>query len=159
MKLSFKTLAIVMVTGIVLLAGAANASVSPYSKFDRRDTSESTQKDNKKRDKENIQKNEQAEITAFRVLLMPLKNAEAVRMFVEKEKGKRLSVRLKSPDGYPLIHFLTDKKPSSVYRKFNFLEAPEGVYTFEISDGKQTLVKKIILERTRSEVKSKLAVE
>lgn len=157
MKFSFKALAIALVTGIVLLTNTADASVGPYVKFSHAESiADHNQKSDRKRDREN---NDKKDVDSFRVLLIPQKNGEAVRMFLEKEVGKRLTIRLKSPDGYPLIHFLTDKKPVSIYRKFNFIEAQEGVYTFEVSDGKQTISKKIVLQRTKAEVQTRLAVE
>ena len=161
MKLSFKPLAIALVAGTVLLANTASATgpskAGPYATFFRADsTGDDNQKDDKKRDKDN---NNEKDIKSFRLLLQPMKNAEGIRMFLEKEKGKRLTVRLKTPDGYPIVYFLTDRNPESIYRKFNFIDAEEGTYTFEVSDGKQTITKKIVLQRTRSEVQTKLAGE
>lgn len=160
MKIYSKALAIALIAGTTLLANSIQAtpqtSAATHTTFRYDNTGKDKQRDDKKRDKETT---DEKDIKSFRVLLQPTKNAEGIRMFLEKESGKRLTVRLKTPDGYPLIHFLTDKKPESVYRKFNFTDAEEGTYTFEISDGKQTLIKKIVLQRTKPEVQTKLAVE
>ncbi|MGN6493434.1 MAG: hypothetical protein ACTHLE_15645 [Agriterribacter sp.] len=160
MKLYSKTLAIALIAGTTLLANSIQAApqtkTATHAAFRYDNKEGDKQRDDKKRGKENT---DEKDIKSFRVLLQPTKNAEAIRMFVEKESGKRLTIRLKTPDGYPLVHFLTDKKPESIYRKFNFIDAEEGTYTFEISDGKQTITKKIVLQRTKPEVQTKLAVE
>ncbi|MBX3253460.1 MAG: hypothetical protein KF862_04900 [Chitinophagaceae bacterium] len=157
MKLSFKSLIIVLVAGLVSPVNTINAATAPYPvTFCATNITVHDQQHDRKKDKEN---KAEKDVEAFRVSLLPVKNAEAVRLFLQKEEGKRLRVRLKSPDGYPLIYFLTDRKPANIYRKLNFTDAPEGVYTVEVSNGKQTVVKKIVLERTRYEVKTTLAVE
>ncbi|MBX2920932.1 MAG: hypothetical protein KF746_01975 [Chitinophagaceae bacterium] len=158
MKFSFRFLMVlVFVAGFVSLANTTNATAAPYPvTFRTADITDHPQKNDSKADKES---KEEKEVEAFRVSLIPVENAEAVRLFLQKEEGKRLSVRLKSPGGDALIYFHTDKKPANIYRKLNFTDAPEGVYTVEVSDGKQTIVKKIVLERTRYEVRTKLAVE
>lgn len=96
---------------------------------------------------------------SFSLILQPIKNSERIRMIIEKEKGKKLNVQLVSPNGNSILSFTTDKKSESVLRKFNFSEAEEGVYTLEVSDGAETINKKIILQRARVEIKTTLAVE
>lgn len=83
---------------------------------------------------------------------------EAVKLLIEKTDNKRVYIRLTDPDGYPLESFTTNKKSVKVERSYSFFGAAEGTYTFEISDGKDKVTKKIKLERSPAKVTTQIVL-
>lgn len=148
MKYFLKPTAIILLAATVFFTNTAKAA--PNTIFANTDSS----KINPAKDL-----NDRTTASTFSLIIQPLKNVDRVRMIIEKEKGKKLQVRLLSPDGYSIIAFTTDKKSESVLRKFNFIDADEGVYTIEVTDGTETITKKIKLQRTKVEIKTTLEVE
>lgn len=96
---------------------------------------------------------------AFRVELEQLSNSNSVRLTILKAEGKKLFVKLVDPEGMQVFNFVTPKNPQRVGRDYNFNDAAEGTYIFEVSDGFKKVKKEMKLKRTSAAVVTRLVVE
>lgn len=81
----------------------------------------------------------------FRVGMYRIKDTVTMNLLVEKQKGERLSIRLLNQKGDVLMEDILAKQANKIGRKLNFSEIADGVYTLEVSDGSEKVVKSIFL--------------
>ncbi|MCE6992978.1 hypothetical protein [Dyadobacter sp. CY323] len=81
----------------------------------------------------------------FRVGMYRVKDTVTMNLLVEKEKGERLSIRLMDQKGKVLMEDITPRQIEKFGRKLNFSEIQDGVYTLEVADGTEKVVKSIYL--------------
>jgi len=84
---------------------------------------------------------------SFSIELSPQENNEIVLLSIKNPGKKNLSVSLNSPGGLTLDNFYVGKRSMQVEKTYNFTEADSGLYTLEVSDGKEKIKKQIKLER------------
>src|SRR6185295_20269433 len=96
---------------------------------------------------------------SFSLDLQPLANSSTVKLVVQKPIGKRLWITFKAPDGETIERFCTEKRVPGIYRNYNFSEATEGTYCFEITDGTEKVAKFVKLEFTVPTAVQRLTVE
>jgi len=81
----------------------------------------------------------------FRVGMYRVKNTLTMNFLMEKEKGERVSLRLRDSRGKIIHEEIVGKAIRKFGRKFNFSEVEDGRYTLEIFDDKELIVKNIFL--------------
>ena len=91
--------------------------------------------------------------------LQPVPNSSTIQLILQKPVGKRIWITFKDPQGEPIERFCTEKKGRGIYRNYNFTEANEGVYSFQITDGKETVTKTVKLESTVQAPVQRLTIE
>ncbi|MES1219847.1 MAG: hypothetical protein ABUT20_30380 [Bacteroidota bacterium] len=80
--------------------------------------------------------------------LQPIANSSKIQLVVLKPLGKRVWVTFKSPDGYVIERYCTPETGLGVYKYYNFTDAAEGIYSFEIGDRSKTVTKTVKLQTT-----------
>lgn len=70
-------------------------------------------------------------------------NNKNLMVFLGSIESKRLSVTLKGPKETILYRTFIKGGSANYKQKFNFEEAQSGVYELEVSDGSQTVVRKV----------------
>jgi hypothetical protein len=83
----------------------------------------------------------------FNFQLAPTANSAILRLTVEKPIGKVVWIALKTHDGYDLENFSTQKRDAGINRNFNFADAEDGSYIFEVTDGVTTQTKTVNVKR------------
>ncbi len=91
--------------------------------------------------------------------LQPVAEKMSVRLFIQKPVGKLLWIKFKDTDGTTLERFCAGKLEETIDRSYNFKDAEEGVYKFEISDGEKTITKLVKLERQDLKTITRLVIE
>ena len=81
----------------------------------------------------------------FRVGMYRVRNTLTMNFLMEKEKGERVSLRLRDSKGKIIHEEVVGKAIRKFGRKFNFSEVEDGRYTLEIFDDKEVIVKNIFL--------------
>ena len=136
MKKFVRSLAIVLITGSILITGSLSAkeNKAPYIVSPGKDVS-------------------------FKVMLTHIPRTESVHLSIEKNGGKRLNVRLIGPDGQTLGTFLTQKRAGTVEVNYNFFGAGEGTYILQVSNAGEKIEKQIVLSRTKADVVTDVAIK
>ncbi len=79
-----------------------------------------------------------------------------MNLLLEKVIGKKVIIYLKDEKGN-LLHTETVAKATPSYRgQFDMSELTDGTYTFEITDGNETLVKQVKLQSKEVETSRKM---
>jgi len=91
--------------------------------------------------------------------LQPIAEKMSVHMVIQKPIGKRLWITFKDIDGTTLERFCSGKLEGTVDRSYNFNDAEEGLYSFEICDGEKTITKTVKLERQDVKTIARLVIE
>nr|WP_295932277.1 hypothetical protein [uncultured Dyadobacter sp.] len=81
----------------------------------------------------------------FRVGMYRVRNTMSMNVMMEKEKGEKVTIRLMDTKGNLLHEEFIPKYLTKVGRKLNFDEMNDGVYTIEISDDHEKIVKNVYL--------------
>jgi hypothetical protein len=81
----------------------------------------------------------------FRVGMYRVKNTVTMNLLIEKQKGERLAIRLLDQKGKVLMEDIVSRQADKVGRKLNFSEIQDGIYTLEVADGTEKVVKSIYL--------------
>ncbi|WP_044172392.1 hypothetical protein [Flectobacillus major] len=81
----------------------------------------------------------------FEIGMFQSKNSLKMNLMLEKVTDKRISIVLKDEDGRVLHQETVAKKVPSYCGKFDMSELQDGVYTFEITDGTEKIIKKVNL--------------
>jgi len=85
--------------------------------------------------------------------------SESVRLLIQIPTGKRVAVKLYDIDGLVLESFWSGKQEATIDRTYNFENANEGVYRFEIFDGEKTTTRKVQLQREDIKTITRLTIE
>ncbi|MES1181713.1 MAG: hypothetical protein ABUL44_02865 [Flavobacterium sp.] len=83
---------------------------------------------------------------SFHVELKTLSNSSTIQLVIQKPAGRKVWITFKAPNGEVIDSFTTEKNDKGVSRNYNFTDAEEGSYSFEITDGKRTETKIVKLE-------------
>jgi hypothetical protein len=81
----------------------------------------------------------------FRVGMYRVKDTVTMNLLIEKQKGERLAIRLLDQKGKVLMEDIVSKNADKIGRKLNFQEIEDGIYTLEVADGTEKVVKSIYL--------------
>ena len=81
----------------------------------------------------------------FRVGMYRVRDTVTMNLLIEKDKGDRLAVRLLDQKGKVLMEDIVPKYMDKFGRKLNFSEIQDGIYTLEVADGTEKVVKSIYL--------------
>lgn len=81
----------------------------------------------------------------FRVGMYRVRDTMSMNVMMEKEKGEKVAIRLLDSKGNLLHEEFIPKYLSKVGRKLNFDEMNDGVYTIEISNDREKIVKNVYL--------------
>ena len=81
----------------------------------------------------------------FKVGMYRVKNTVSMNLLMEKQKGERVVIRLMDRKGNMLHEEYVPKHLTKYGRKLNFDEITDGVYTLEISNDNEKIVKNIYL--------------
>ncbi|MCE7066373.1 hypothetical protein [Dyadobacter sp. CY326] len=81
----------------------------------------------------------------FKVGMYRVKNTVSMNLLMEKQKGERVVIRLMDTKGNMLHEEYVPKYLTKYGRKLNFDEIRDGVYTLEISNDSEKIVKSIYL--------------
>ncbi len=96
---------------------------------------------------------------SFTVSVNQITNSEVIRVLVYKPESKRLSIKLKDASGSTIHSFLTEKNANRVGEDYDFLDAEDGTYTLEVSDGKSTVSKQIKLQHAKVERVASISIK
>jgi len=100
-----------------------------------------------------------SESGSFSISVNQLQNSETIRLIIYKMEAKRLTVKLKTADGFTIDSFNTGKENDQTGKDYNFRDADEGTYILEVSDGKSTVAKKIKLQHVMVKEDTKLSIQ
>jgi hypothetical protein len=81
----------------------------------------------------------------FKVGMYRVKDTVSMNVLMEKEKGERVAIRLMDSKGKVLHEEYVPRYLSKFGRKLNFEQISDGVYTLEISNDHEKIVKSIYL--------------
>jgi hypothetical protein len=81
----------------------------------------------------------------FRVGMYRIRDTMSMNVMMEKDKGEKVAIRLLDSKGKLLHEEFIPKYLTKVGRKLNFNEMSDGVYTVEISNESEKIVKSIYL--------------
>ena len=81
----------------------------------------------------------------FKIGMYRVRNSVSMNLLMEKTKGERVAIRLMDSKGKVLHEEYVPKYLSKYGRKLNFQEIKDGVYTLEVSDDHEKIVKNIYL--------------
>lgn len=81
----------------------------------------------------------------FRVGMYRVRDTMSMNVMMEKEKGERVAIRLLDSKGKILHEEFVPKYLTKVGRKLSFDEMSDGVYTIEISNDYEKIVKSVFL--------------
>lgn len=91
--------------------------------------------------------------------IQPQFERQSVRLLIQKPVGKIVWVKFFDIDGAIFESFCARKRETVIDRTYNFENAAEGVYRFEIYDGDKTTIKKVTLHREQVKTVSRLEIE
>ncbi|MCF0073529.1 hypothetical protein LZD49_23825 [Dyadobacter sp. CY261] len=81
----------------------------------------------------------------FRVGMYRVRDTMSMNLMMEKDKGEKVTIRLLDSKGKLLHEEFVAKYLTKLGRKINFEEMSDGVYTIEISDDYEKIVKNVYL--------------
>ncbi|WP_353717586.1 hypothetical protein [Dyadobacter sp. 676] len=81
----------------------------------------------------------------FRVGMYRVRDTMSMNVMMEKEKGEKVAIRLLDSKGKLLVEEFIPRYITKTGRKLNFDEMTDGVYTLEISNDYEKIVKSIYL--------------
>lgn len=81
----------------------------------------------------------------FRVGMYRVRDTMSMNVMMEKDKGEKVSIRLLDSKGKLLHEEHVAKYLTKVGRKLSFDEMNDGVYTIEISNDREKIVKNVYL--------------
>ncbi|GGM98825.1 hypothetical protein GCM10010967_35920 [Dyadobacter beijingensis] len=81
----------------------------------------------------------------FRVGMYRVRDTMSMNVMMEKEKGEKVAIRLLDSKGNLLHEEFVPRYVTKTGRKLNFEEMSDGVYTIEISDESEKIVKSVFL--------------
>ncbi|WP_426291918.1 T9SS type A sorting domain-containing protein [Dyadobacter endophyticus] len=81
----------------------------------------------------------------FRVGMYRVRNTMSMNVMMEKEKGEKVAIRLMDSKGKLIHEEFVPKYITKTGRKISFDEMGDGVYTLEISNDNEKIVKSIYL--------------
>jgi len=81
----------------------------------------------------------------FRVGMYRVRNTMSMNVLMEKEKGEKVAIRLLDSKGNLLHEEFVPKYITKTGRKIKFDDMGDGVYTLEISNDNEKIVKSIYL--------------
>lgn len=81
----------------------------------------------------------------FRVGMYRVNDTVTMNLLIEKEKGDRLAIRLLDQKGKVLMEDIVPRNIDKLGRKLNFSEIEDGIYTLEVANGTEKVVKSIYL--------------
>ena len=81
----------------------------------------------------------------FKVGMYRVKNTVSMNVLMEKQKGERVAIRLMDARGKVMHEEYVPKNLSKFGRKLNFEQINDGIYTLEISNDREKIVKSIYL--------------
>lgn len=81
----------------------------------------------------------------FRVGMYRVRDTMSMNVMMEKEKGEKVAIRLTDSKGKLLLEEFVPKYITKTGRKISFDEMNDGVYTLEISNDYEKIVKSIYL--------------
>jgi hypothetical protein len=81
----------------------------------------------------------------FRVGMYRVRNTMSMNLMMEKEKGEKVAIRLIDSKGNLIHEEFVPKYVTKTGRKISFDEMGDGVYTLEISNDTEKIVKSIYL--------------
>lgn len=81
----------------------------------------------------------------FRVGMYRVRNTMSMNLMMEKEKGEKVAIRLIDSKGKLIHEEFVPKYVTKTGRKISFDELGDGVYTMEISNDSEKIVKSIFL--------------
>ncbi|MCF0064054.1 hypothetical protein MUK70_27640 [Dyadobacter chenwenxiniae] len=81
----------------------------------------------------------------FKIGMYRVRNTVSMNLLMEKQKGERVAIRLMDSKGKVLHEEFVPKYLSKYGRKLNFQEIKDGVYTLEVSNDYEKIVKSIYL--------------
>lgn len=81
----------------------------------------------------------------FRVGMYRVRNTMSMNLMMEKEKGEKVAIRLTDSKGKLIHEEFVPKYVTKTGRKISFDEMGDGVYTLEISNDSEKIVKSIYL--------------
>jgi hypothetical protein len=90
-----------------------------------------------------------AKAKTFRIGMYQTKGAAKMNIMLEKIIGKSVTITLKNEDGEILNTSTVRKNTESYHGKFDMSELGDGKYTFEISDGHETIRKTVVLDTSK----------
>ena len=95
----------------------------------------------------------------FNISLQQQGTEDIVTVNIENTGRKNLSISLNGPDGIMLDNFFTGRKFVKMSKNYNFTGADEGLYTLVISDGANTIRRKIKFERITPKSVNQLIIQ
>jgi len=95
----------------------------------------------------------------FNISLQQQGTEDIVTVNIENPGRKNLSISLNGPDGIMLDNFFTGRKFVKMSKNYNFAGADEGLYTLVISDGANTMRRKIKFERITPKSVNQLIIQ
>ncbi|MGV3600454.1 MAG: hypothetical protein ACO1N1_04565 [Dyadobacter fermentans] len=81
----------------------------------------------------------------FRIGMYRVRNTMSMNVMMEKEKGEKVTIRLIDSKGKLLHEEFVPRYITKAGRKLNFDEMNDGVYTLEVSNDYEKIVKSIYL--------------
>lgn len=81
----------------------------------------------------------------FKVGMYRVRNTVSMNVLMEKQKGERVAIRLMDAKGKVMHEEYVPRNLSKFGRKLNFEQINDGIYTLEISNDHEKIVKSIYL--------------
>jgi len=95
----------------------------------------------------------------FDVGMYRVVNTMKINVMIAKEQGNWIEIRLKNKDNETIYVEVVNRKTTQFAKKFDLEGLEDGEYRFEITNGKETIVKEINLQTKAPTVASYRTVE
>lgn len=95
---------------------------------------------------------------SFSMELQARPDSSIIHMVVQKPVGKKVWITFKDREGNALERISTQKWEAGIDGNFNFSQAADGLYSFEITDGQKTITKTVNVQRVSTEAKTQFVV-
>lgn len=95
----------------------------------------------------------------FDVGMYRVVNTMKINVMIAKEQGNWVEIRLKNADNETIYVEVVNRKTKQFAKKFDLEGLEDGKYRFEITNGKETIVKEINLQTNAPTVASYRTVE
>lgn len=95
----------------------------------------------------------------FDVGMYRVVNTMKINVMIAKEQGNWIEIRLKDADNETIYVEVVNRKTTQFAKKFDLEGLQDGKYRFEITNGKETIVKEINLQTNAPTVASYRTVE
>lgn len=95
----------------------------------------------------------------FDVGMYRVVNTMKINVMIAKEQGNWIEIRLKDADNETIYVEVVNRKTTQFAKKFDLEGLEDGKYRFEITNGKETIVKEINLQTNAPTVASYRTVE